>query len=66
MGKKKNKDSIELQLNYKQTHIEVDLENLLVNLYLRKKIYDCHYNDRDQIRIAYLQKDLLNYLKSFM
>jgi hypothetical protein len=51
-----NNDSIELQSNSKRVRIEVDLANLSTDHFLRKKNYDYHLNDRDNIRRAYLQK----------
>jgi hypothetical protein len=53
---KKNNDFIELESNFKRPRIEVDLANLHGNLSLRKKVCDYHPSDRDQIRIAFLQK----------
>jgi myo-inositol catabolism protein IolC len=51
-----NNDSIELQSNSKRAHIVVDLANLPTDHFLRKKISYYHPSDRDNIRIAYLQK----------
>ena len=52
---KKNTDSIKLQSNSKRSRVKVDLANLPKDSCLRKKIYDYHPSDRDQIRRAYLQ-----------
>jgi hypothetical protein len=51
-----NNESIELQSNSKQARIEVDLANLPTDHCLRKKNFDYHSSDRDNIRKAYLQK----------
>jgi hypothetical protein len=50
----KNNDFMEVQSNFKRTHIEVDLANLCVNPCLRKKKYDYHSSDIDQIGKIYL------------
>jgi hypothetical protein len=46
---KKNNDSIELESNSKQPHVEIDLTNLPGDPSLRKKMCDYHPSDRDQI-----------------
>lgn len=40
----------------KQTHIETNFATLPINPSLRKKNYDYHPNESDQIRRHYLQK----------
>jgi len=52
----KNNDSIELQSSSKWARIKVDLANLPTDHCLRKKIYDYHPSDRDNIWKAYLQE----------
>jgi hypothetical protein len=47
---------IELQSNSKRARIEINLANLPTDHCLRKKIYDYHPSDRDNIRKTYLQK----------
>jgi hypothetical protein len=44
-----NSYSIPIQLNSKQVRINVNLANLLVDPCLRKKIHNCHPNDKNQI-----------------
>ena len=51
-----NNNSIELQSNSKQAYVEVDLANLPIDHCLRKKSYEYHINDKDQIRRTHLQK----------
>jgi hypothetical protein len=51
-----NNESIEFQSNSKQARVEVDLSNLFADPGLRKKNSNYYPSDRDQIRIAYLQK----------
>jgi hypothetical protein len=48
-------DYIELQSNSKRARIDVNSVNLPVVPCLRKKAYDYHHNDTDQIRRIYLQ-----------
>jgi hypothetical protein len=48
-------DYIELQSNSKRARIDVNSVNFPVVPRLRKKAYDYHPNDTDQIRRAYLQ-----------
>jgi hypothetical protein len=47
-----------LQLNFKWARAKVDLTNLPANPCLKKKNFDYHFNDRDQIQRTYLQKRL--------
>jgi hypothetical protein len=44
------------KLNSKQACVELDLMNLPLDPYLRRKIYDYHHNDRGQIQGTYLKK----------
>jgi len=58
----KDKESIKAsshvtQSSSKKSHIEINPDTLLVDLGLRRPIYEYHINDRDAIRRAYLQKD---------
>jgi hypothetical protein len=48
-------DYIELQSKSKRARIDVNSVNLSVDHCLRKKAYDYHLSDTDQIRRAYLQ-----------
>jgi hypothetical protein len=45
------------QSSLKKSHIEINLDTLLVDPDLRRPIYEYHVNDRDIIRRAYLQKN---------
>jgi hypothetical protein len=51
-----NNDSVELKSNSKRACIKVDLAILTLDPCLRKKVYDYHSSDRDQIRRVYQQK----------
>ena len=42
--------------NSKKSYLEINLDDLPSNPGLRRKILDYHPNDRDKIRMAYLQK----------
>ena len=42
--------------NSKKPHLEINLDDLPSDPGLRRKILDYHPNDRDKIRMAYLQK----------
>jgi hypothetical protein len=55
-----NNDSIKPQSDSKRARIEVNLANLPIDPYLRKKIYDYYPCDRDNIRRVYLQKKTLS------
>ena len=45
----------ESRSNPKQTHIEMNFATLHMDPSLRRKFYDYHPNERDQIRRYYLQ-----------
>ena len=40
----------------KQVHVELNLDDLLSNLGLRKQILEYNPNDRDKVRRTYLQR----------